>query len=72
MEYTLNKTKLYNKLVNVETGEITDVSAKMKELELENQRLRDIVKTQDALSADAKFGKKLAQDETGWNKYFNN
>ena len=29
MEYMLNKTKLYNKLVNVETGEVTDVSAKM-------------------------------------------
>lgn len=72
MEYMLNKTKLYNKLVNVETGEVTDVSAKMKELELENQRLRDIVKTQDELPADAKFGNKLAQDETGWNKYFNN
>ena len=71
MEFTLNKTKLYNKLV-VETGEVTDVSAKMKELELENQRLRDIVKTQDELPADAKFGNKLAQDETGWNKYFNN
>jgi cell shape-determining protein MreC len=72
MEFMLNKTKLYNQLVNVETGEVTDVSAKMKELELENQRLKEILKTQDELSEDMKFGNKLAQDTISWNKYFNN
>ena len=67
MEYS---NKFYNQIVNVKTGEVTDVSAKMKELELENQRLKDILKTQDELSEDAKFGNKLAQDPISWKKYF--
>ena len=44
------KTKPTNQMVNLETGEVTDVSKKMKELELENQRLKNIVKVQDELS----------------------
>jgi cell shape-determining protein MreC len=66
MEYMLNQ------LVNVETGEVTDVSKKMKELELENQRLKDILNVQDELTEDMKFGHKLASNPMEWNKYFNN
>ena len=66
------KTKPTNQMVNLETGEVTDVSKKMKELELENQRLKNIVKVQDELSEDMKFGKKLASNPIEWNKYFNN
>jgi cell shape-determining protein MreC len=66
MEYMLNQ------LVNVETGEVTDVSKKMKELELENQRLKETLKVQDELTEDMKFGKKLASNPIEWNKYFNN
>ncbi len=63
---------MLNQLVNVETGEVTDVSKKMKELELENQRLKETLKVQDELTEDMKFGKKLASNPIEWNKYFNN
>ena len=44
------KTNNTKQIVDTTTGELTDVSLRMNSLELENQRLMELLKKEDELS----------------------
>jgi len=64
------KTNNTKQIVDISTGELTDVSLRMNSLELENQRLKEILKKEEDLTEDMKFGRELAKDSKKWNEYF--
>jgi cell shape-determining protein MreC len=64
------KTNNTKQIVDTTTGELTDVSLRMNSLELENQRLKELLKNEDELSSDMKFGRELAKDTKKWYQYF--
>jgi cell shape-determining protein MreC len=64
------KTNNTKQIVDINTGELTDVSLRMNSLELENQRLMELLKKEDELSSDTKFGRELAKDTKKWYEYF--
>lgn len=64
------KTNNTKQIVDINTGELTDVSLRMNSLELENQRLKELLKNEDELSSDMKFGRELAKDTKKWYQYF--
>ena len=61
----LNKLEREDLLADV----ITEITQSKTKKEIENEIYVD---PNFQLSDDAKFGNKLAQDTTQWNKYFNN
>jgi cell shape-determining protein MreC len=65
------KTNSTKQIVDISTGELTDVSLRMNSLELENQRLMELLKKEDELSSDMKFGRELAKDTKKWYEFFN-
>lgn len=64
------KTNNTKQIVDISTGELTDVSLRMNSLELENQRLMELLKKEDELSSDTKFFRELAKDTKKWYEYF--
>jgi len=64
------KTNNTKQIVDISTGELTDVSLRMNSLELENQRLKEILKKEEDLTEDMKFGRELAKDSKKWYEYF--